>query len=265
MDTLIVEKQAPFATITLNRPTVRNAMNFRMVDDLIAAFAELKHDNSIRAVVLMGAGGHFCSGGDIADLAESATMSAEAQDMVVARLDRMLRAVNTAPQVVVARLEGAVLGGGFGLACVSDIAIASSTASFGMPEVRLGLVPAVIAPFVIQRVGITRARQLMLTGERFNGERALDYGLVHEVTPPDTIETQVNVLLEELRQCSPNAIAACKGLIHESAGKSLDETVMYRARLLNSIRGGADGQEGMSAFLQKRPPLWALPESEIAD
>jgi isohexenylglutaconyl-CoA hydratase len=256
-ETLLLDIAPPFAHITLNRPAQRNAMNFQMVEDLLAAFAELSERTDIRAVVLDGAGGHFCAGGDISDLQAASTISAAEQDAKTARLDTLLRAVNQAPQVVVARVDGVALGGGFGLVCVSDIAIASTTASFGMPEVRLGLVPAVIAPYVIQRIGLTRARILMLTGTRFDGVSAHEYGIVHEVCPSEILDECTDAILKELRQCSPAALAACKGVLFESASKPLDETVQYRAHLLNTLRQSDEGQEGMTAFLQKRPPKWA--------
>ncbi|HLU08433.1 MAG TPA: enoyl-CoA hydratase-related protein [Oceanobacillus sp.] len=255
--TLLIDIVSPFAYVTLNRPAQRNAMSFKMIEEIIDVFTELRERTDIRAVVLSGAGGHFSAGGDIADMKNASAMSEEEQDATTARLDTMLRAVNQAPQVVVAKVDGVALGGGFGLVCVSDIAIASTTASFGLPEVRIGLVPAVIAPYVVQRIGLTRTRILMLTGTRFDGVSAHEYGVVHEVCPSEILDECTDAILNELRQCSPAALAACKQLLFESTGKPLDETVQYRARLLNSIRRSDEGQEGMTAFLQKRPPNWA--------
>ena len=232
-------------------------MNFQMVDDLIAAFNELDETADVRAVIISGADGHFCAGGDIGDLQAAASMSAAEQDAIVARLDTMLRMVNRSPKVVIAKVDGAALGGGFGLVCVSDIAIASTTASFGMPEARIGLVPAIIAPYVIQRIGLTRARLLMLTGVRFDGVSAHEYGLVQEVCPTEILDECVEAILTEVRECSPAALAACKQLIFEASEKSLDESLAYRAHLLNTMRQSADGQEGTLAFMQKRPPKWA--------
>lgn len=255
--TLLLDLTPPFAQITLNRPAQRNAMNFQMVEDLIAAFAALRERSDIRAAVLSGADGNFCAGGDIADLQAAGTLSDDEQNAQTARLDAMLRAVNQSPQVVVAKVDGAALGGGFGLVCVSDIAIASTTASMGMPEVRLGLVPAVIAPYVVQRIGFTRARILMLTGARFDGVSAHEYGIVQEVCPSEILDDCAHAILNELRHASPSALAACKQLLFETAGKPLADTVTYRADLLNRLRRSADGQEGLNAFLQKRPPAWA--------
>jgi isohexenylglutaconyl-CoA hydratase len=172
-------------------------------------------------------------------------------------LDKLLHRVNEAPQVVIAKVEGAALGGGFGLVCVSDIALASLEAKMGLPEVRLGLVPALISPYVIQRIGLTRARELMLTGRRFSGATAQFYGIVHEALDGDTLDQRVNEILEEIRQCSPNALAACKRLLFEVKDKPLDETVNYRATLLTELRRSTDGQEGMTAFVEKRQPKWA--------
>jgi isohexenylglutaconyl-CoA hydratase len=255
-ETIQLAIKPPFARLTLNRPQVRNAMNFQMVDELIHAFEDLCHHFDIRAVVLSGAGGNFSVGGDLSDVAKSAQMSAEERDATAARFDTILRAVNTSPHVIIAKLEGAVLGGGFGLACVSDIAIAAQNASFGLPEVRLGLAPSLISPFVIARIGITCARMLMLTGERFDGSKALEYGIVHEVRSPEGLDERINALLDTLRQCSPNAIREIKGLIHEVSTRSLDETVLYRAQLLNKLRYSDEGQEGITAFMEKRPSKW---------
>jgi len=254
-ETLAVTLTPPFAQVTLNRPEVKNAMNAQMVLDLIAAFAALKDNQEIRAVVLSGAGVTFCAGGDIKELANA--LQGDPFDEDPGALDRMLRGVNEAPQVVVAKVEGAAIGGGFGLVCVSDIAVASSEAKMGLPETRLGLAPAQISPYVIQRIGLTRTRELMLTGRRFGGEDALRYGIVHEVCPPDALDARVEAILDEIRQCSPHALAACKRLLFDVLDKPLAETVEYRANLLSELRHSDEGMEGMMAFAQKRKPRWA--------
>jgi isohexenylglutaconyl-CoA hydratase len=249
--------QAGFvAAVTLNRPEAKNAMNFRMVEELYTVFTQLRENRQVRVILLSGAGGTFCAGGDIKEMREN---SVPAQDNAV-NLDKMLRACNEASQIVVAKVEGAALGGGFGLACVSDIAIASTTAQFGLPEVRLGVAPAFISPFVLHRVGLARARELMLSGRRFGGAEAREYGIAHYVYSPAELEAAVQRHLDELRQCAPHAIAAIKELMFTVLDKSLDETVAYRANVLNTLRSGTEAQEGMMAFLQKRPPAWANPE-----
>lgn len=253
-ETLDIRIDSSFAYVMMNRPEVKNAMNSQMVLDLTAAFNALADNRDIRAVVLAGAGGTFCAGGDIKEMA--AAFQGGDLNQNSGALDTLLRTVNEAPQVVIARVEGAAMGGGFGLVCVSDIAIASTEAKMGLPEVRLGIVPALISPYVIQRLGLTRARELMLTGRRFGGAEAQRLGIVHEVCPPDELDAKMKSTLDEIRQCSPNALAACKKLMFTVMQGDLDATVDYRANLLTELRQSADGQEGMMAFVQKRAAKW---------
>jgi len=256
-ETLVVDIAPPFAHVTLNRPDARNAMSAQMIKDLLAAFEALSDNRDIRAVVLGAAGTAFCVGGDIQEMAAISQQSEEENLAYASRADAMLRAVNEAPQAVIARVQGVALGGGFGLVCVSDIAIASTDAKFGLPEVRLGLAPAMISPFVLQRLGLMRTRELMLTGRRFGAEQAKDYGLVHEVCAPEELDAYVQAVLDDLRQCSPGAIAACKRLMFEVMERDLAATIDYRARLLLHLRRSEEGQEGMMAFVEKRKPKWA--------
>jgi isohexenylglutaconyl-CoA hydratase len=258
LETLAVtlDEARKVAHVTLNRPESKNAMNFKMVEELYHVFTTLKGNRDVRAVLLSGSGGTFCAGGDIKEMREKSVPSESRE----ANLDAMLRACNTADQVVIAKVEGAALGGGFGLVCVCDVAIASTTAQFGLPEVRLGVSPAFISPFVLARLGLTRARELMLTGRRFNGTMAEAYGLVHEAVTPDELDNAVGRVLNDVQQGAPNALAATKGLIFEVLDKPLDETVAYRANLLNTLRTGEEAQEGLLAFMQKRAPRWAQGE-----
>lgn len=242
-----------YVHITLNRPETRNAMNFRMVEELYHAVEGLRGRRDVRVIVLRGANGTFCAGGDIKEMRESHVPGNGSR----VNLDKMLRAFNTADQIVVSVIEGAALGGGFGLACVSDIALAATTAEFGLPEVRLGLTPAFISPYVIERLGLTRARELMLSGRRFKGTLAADYALVHRAVEPDQLDSALADLLNELRHCAPNAIAATKALIFTVKDAPLDDTVEYRANLLNTLRAGDEAQEGLLAFMQKRAPRWS--------
>lgn len=252
-ETLTITYTGFAAHVTLNRPEVKNAMNQQMVLDLLTAFEGLRDNTTIRAIVLSGAGGTFCAGGDIREMAQVMQGSPMQNP---AALDTLLRLVNTAPQVVITRIEGAALGGGFGLMCVSDLAIAATTAQFGLPEVRLGVAPALISPFVIERIGLTKARQLMLTGARFDGVTAHELGLVHEICPPEVMDAAINATLDNIRECSPNAIRAIKHLMFTVTDAPLDATVEYRANLLTELRSSPEGQEGMMAFAQKRKPHW---------
>lgn len=258
LETLLVtlDRANMIAHVTLNRPEAKNAMNFKMVEELYTVFTALKGQRAFRAILLSGAGGTFCAGGDIKEMREKSVPSENKE----ANLDAMLRACNTADQVVIAKIEGVALGGGFGLVCVSDIAIASTTAQFGLPEVRLGVSPAFISPFVLMRIGLTRARELMLSGRRFNGQLAQTYGLVHETVTPEALDNAVQWTLDEIRHCAPNALAKTKALIFEVLDKPLDETVSYRANLLNTLRAGEEAQEGLLAFMQKRPAKWVTGE-----
>jgi isohexenylglutaconyl-CoA hydratase len=258
LETLLVEINEFTAQVTLNRPDVRNAMNFKMVEELVRLFAALRENRSVRCVVLSGAGGTFCAGGDIKEMRENSVPDGDKN----INLDVMLRAVNQAAQIVIAKVDGAALGGGLGLVCVSDIAIANDNAVFGLPEVRLGITPAFISPFVLQRIGLTRTRELMLTGRRFGSVEALDYGLVHITCAGDDMSDCVNVQLNEIRQCAPGAIAATKDLLFTVLENPLDETVEYRADLLNTLRAGHEAQEGMRAFMEKRLAAWVKQEHE---
>ncbi|MEZ4666864.1 MAG: enoyl-CoA hydratase-related protein, partial [Anaerolineae bacterium] len=201
-DALAITVTLPFAHVTLNRPEVKNAMNTQMVLDLSACFEALRDRRDVRAVVLSGAGGTFCAGGDIKEMAQA--VEAGQADTFSEALERLLRLINEAPQVVIAKVEGAAMGGGLGLVCVSDIALARADATFALPEVRLGIAPAIISPYVIERVGLTRARELMLTGRRFMGDEAQKYGIIHDACLPNELEDRISLLLEQLKQCSPN-------------------------------------------------------------
>ncbi|WP_336366221.1 enoyl-CoA hydratase/isomerase family protein [Marinobacter sp. C2H3] len=266
-DTLVLSADGPVLSVTLNRPDVRNAMSLQMVAELSAVFTRVAQDRRFRAVVLRGAGGHFCAGGDIRDMASargaggnSDTTSGE--DDPFYRLNRafgrMIQQVNESPCVVIAVLEGAVMGGGFGLACVSDLAIAGASARFAMPETTLGVIPAQIAPFVVERIGLTQARRLALLGLRIDGAEALALGLVHQVADTDgTLTEALNQAVERIRQCAPEATAQTKALLHRVGKEPMDALLDdAAARFADAIRG-PEGTEGTAAFMQKRPPAWA--------
>jgi enoyl-CoA hydratase/carnithine racemase len=259
-DTITCAVDGPVATVTLNRPEARNAMSQQMVDELLRCFTLIGEEKqaAVRVVVLRAAGTVFCAGGDVHDLGN--TLSQEHAG-AIARLDELLRAVNEAPQVVVARVQGAAMGGGMGLVCVSDIAIAAQSATFALPEVRLGLAPALIAPYVLQRIGFTRSRQLMLTGSRFGAEEARTYGLVHEVCGVDELDERVDATVSEVLRGAPRALRECKRLLFTIAGTP--DSLAERVEALNRLRTGEEAQQGIAAFLQKQPAPW-VPRSEGA-
>jgi isohexenylglutaconyl-CoA hydratase len=251
-ETIICAVEGPIATITLNRPESRNAMSVAMVEELLRCFTALREEayRDVRVAVLRAAGETFCAGGDLRD------MSAASEDGagIGARLDELLRAVNEAPQVVVARIHGAAMGGGLGLICVSDIAIADAGATYALPEVRIGLAPAVISPFVIQRIGFTRARQLTLTGRRFAAAAALEYGLIHEVAPAGQLDAQVEATVADILKCAPNALRECKRLLF--AVLTQPDSLKERVATFERLRTSEEAAEGITAFIQKKPAPW---------
>ncbi|HSX69969.1 MAG TPA: enoyl-CoA hydratase/isomerase family protein, partial [Pseudomonas sp.] len=213
-ETLLLEQVEGVLYVTLNRPESRNAMSLAMVEELRAVLRAVRADQAVRALVLRGADGHFCAGGDIKDMAGARAKGGDAYRELNRAFGSLLEEAQAAPQVLVAVLEGAVLGGGFGLACVSDIAIAHQGAKFGLPETSLGILPAQIAPFVVKRIGLTQARRLALTAARFDGAEALRLGLVHFSEADDqAVVDRLAECLQQIRQCAPGANAATKALL----------------------------------------------------
>lgn len=257
-ETLLLNLEAGVLHITLNRPDNRNAMSLAMVDELRAVLAAVHGDPSVRAIVLRGAGGHFCAGGDIKDMASATASGADAYRTLNRAFGSLLEQAQHTPQVLIAVLEGAVLGGGLGLACVCDIAIARQDARFGLPETSLGILPAQIAPFVVGRIGLTQTRRLALTAARFDGSEAERLGLVHFSEPDDAaLEARLQQVLSQVRQCAPQANAATKALLLASENAALGPLLDSAAEQFAAAVTGAEGVEGTLAFVQKRPPRWA--------
>ena len=264
--TLLLEPQAGVLRITFNRPESRNAMSPEMLADIEAVFAAIADDEAVRAVVLRGAGGHFCAGADLKSMMAGGLKSpAPGEKDPIAGINRafgtMLRKVQNAPQVVIAICEGAVLGGGFGLACVSDICIADAQAKFGLPETTRGLPPAQIAPFVVERIGLTQARRLALTGAQFRGTDAVKYGIAHE-SAADAAELEVRLAatLEQVLMCAPEANRVTKQIILSAGKKDMDAVLDEAAAQFAACVRGPEAPEGISAFLQKPTPSWANPQ-----
>ncbi len=257
-ETLLLELADGVLYVTLNRPDNRNAMSLAMVEELRAVLRAVRTDQSVRTLVLRGAGGHFCAGGDVKDMAGARAKGGDAYRELNRAFGSLLEEAQATPQVLIAVLEGAVLGGGFGLACVSDIAIAHAQAKFGLPETSLGILPAQIAPFVVKRIGLTQTRRLALTAARFDGAEALRLGLVHFSEADDqAVVDRLAECLRQVRQCAPEANAATKALLlateHEVLGNLLD----HAAGLFAEAVLGEEGVEGTMAFVQKRKPKWA--------
>ena len=268
-ETLLLAEQHGVLHVTFNRPERRNALSTKMVEELIAVFGALAAAPELRAVVLRGAGGTFCAGADIKDMQSSRGASqplAEAPTFnprqAAARANRrfgvLMSAVNDAPQPVVAVVEGSVMGGGIGIVCASDVALASRDARFGLPETGLGLIPAQIAPFVVQRVGLTHARRLMVTGARVDGEEAARLGLVHELCDDAAaLDVALARVLALIRRCAPRANAATKKLVLSAPGRPLTDVLDEAAQVFAEASVGDESREGTAAFVQKRVPKWA--------
>jgi isohexenylglutaconyl-CoA hydratase len=256
--TLLLSLDASVLHITLNRPDSRNAMSLAMVSELRAVLESLRNDLNVRAIVLRGAGGHFCAGGDIKDMAGARAAGGDAYRSLNRAFGSLLEEAQSAPQVLIAVLEGAVLGGGFGLACVSDIAICQQDAKFGLPETTLGILPAQIAPFVVRRIGLTQTRRLALTAARFNGSEAERLGLVHfSESDSEAIDVRLHQVLSQVRQCAPQANAQTKALLLAAETEALGPLLDRAAEQFAAAVTGAEGVEGTMAFMQKRAPKWA--------
>ena len=240
------------ARVTLARPEARNAFNAQTIEQLHDVFARITAADDVRAVVLAGEGKVFCGGADIGWMRESLELSFDANVADAERMSDMFRTIDNCPKPVIGQIHGAALGGGAGLAAVCDIAIAADDAVFGFTEVKLGIIPAVISPFVLAKIGASHARALFLTGERFDARRAKHIGLVHEVVPAVELGAAVEHCLEELFTAGPAAVRAAKLLIRRVVDNDYDDSRAITARAIAQQRIGTEGQEGLRAFLERR-------------
>jgi methylglutaconyl-CoA hydratase len=255
--TVSVARAGGVARVTLARPDVRNAFNADVIRELHATFDDLSADASVRAIVLAGEGKVFCGGADINWMRASLELSFDQNVADAERMSDMFRAIDRCSKPVIARIHGAALGGGAGLAAVCDVAIATDDAVFGFTETKLGIIPAVISPFVLAKIGISNARALFLTGERFDAERARAIGLVHAVVAGADLDAAVERVLGELRTAGPSAVAAAKRLIPSVTAAAYDESKVLTAQAIAKQRVTPEGQEGLRAFLERRPAGFA--------
>jgi methylglutaconyl-CoA hydratase len=258
--TVKLERAGAAVTVTLNRPEIHNAFNAQLVADLRDAFRALAADATARVIVLTGAGTSFCAGADLRWLQAAVEFTVEENIRDALALTEMLDAIASCPKPVVARVNGAALAGGAGLVAASDIAVAVEHAQFGFTEARLGLVPATIAPYVVRRIGEAQARALFLTAERFDAGRAHAIGLVHQVVLADGLDAAVARTVEHLLRGGPLALAEIKALIRDLRDRPAADVARFTAELIARLRVSPEGQEGLRAFLEKRPPAWS-PES----
>lgn len=260
-ETLVLERSGSVLTIWLNRPEAKNALSAEMVLELEAVLAAVHERRDIRTLVLRGKGGVFCAGGDIKGF-RSGLQSGAPDPAEVARGNRgfgdlMIR-LNEQPQVVIVLVEGAAIGGGLGLACIGDITIVTREARFRLSETSLGIPPAQIAPFVTERVGLTRARQLMLTGARFKGAEAVHYGIAHLLAENGAdLEDRCAEVLDQIALCAPGANAVTKSILFETGRRPRAEALDFAAEGFARCMLSDEGREGVAAFVEKRKPRWA--------
>jgi methylglutaconyl-CoA hydratase len=256
MPSILVDRDGPIVRLTLNRPDVRNAFDEEFIRTLTAHATEAAADRSIRVIVLAGEGKAFCAGADLAWMSKAIAYS-HAENLGDAEdLARMLERLDTLPVPVIGRIHGAVLGGGVGLVAICDIAVAADDSMFGLSEVRLGILPAVVSPYVIRKIGVSAARELFLTGSRFGTVRAREIGLVHDVVPEADLDEAVIRRVREVLASGPRAVTAAKALIRQVAGADPGDVIGLTTNAIAAQRVSAEGQEGMRAFLEKRNPKW---------
>jgi methylglutaconyl-CoA hydratase len=242
--------------VTLARPDSHNALNAALIEELTRCFEEISDDERVRAVVLTGEGRSFCAGADVGYMRETASFSYEENLEDARRLAIMFWTIDECPKPVVAKVQGAAMGGGAGLVAVADVAVVDAETRFAFSEVRLGIAPATIAPLVVRKIGASHARSLFLTGERFGAERAREIGLAHEVVSRDELDAAVEEKVGELLNGGPVAQATVKALLRRLETTEPMEAPGLTARVISELRTGEEGQEGLAAFLENREPRW---------
>lgn len=245
-------------TVALNRPENHNAMTPEMIEALTGVFSSMERRDDVRVVVLTGNGRSFCAGADLAFMRAAADYTFEQNVADGEAIFDLMMMVDRCPKPVVGRVNGAAIGGGAGLASCCDIVVAVERAQFGFSETRLGILPAVISPFVLAKIGPGAGRELFLTGERFDAQHARRIGLVHHVVADEALDDKVNERVEQLLHAAPGAQAAAKELIRAVAFQPKEVMREYTAELIARRRASDEGREGMSAFLEKRRPGWQV-------
>ncbi len=255
-ETLSYEKSDNVGWITFTRPEIHNAFNSTMIEELYELFENIHKDKKLRVVVITGEGKSFCAGADLNWMRAVKDYSFEKNFSESMKLAEVFHLIYTCPKPVIGRINGAAIGGGTGFVAVTDIAIASSKAIFSFSEVKIGVVPACISPYVVKRVGEGRAREFFLTGERMKAGKALNAGLVNQVVEPENLDDAVDAMIKQIVSSGPEAIKCCKTLLGTIAEQNMQDAKVYTARVIADLRKSGEGQEGMDAFLNKRKPNW---------
>jgi len=254
--TILYSTEGGIARILFNRPEVHNAFNSTLIREVDDAVGKAGQDENIRVVVFSGTGKSFCAGADLNWMREIIHFSFDQNLRESLEIAEVMHKIYTLPKPAIARVNGAAIGGGNGFLSACDIVVASEEAKFGLSEVKLGLVPAAISPYVILRIGEGRAREYFLTGERISAQRAYEIGLANRVVPAEKLDEAVNAIISSLLSSGPRALASSKELIQNAARMTFDEAKEYTARMIAQLRISAEGQEGMAAFLEKRKPVF---------
>jgi methylglutaconyl-CoA hydratase len=255
---LRLEKDGPVSRVILARPEVRNAFDDVLIAELTKAFSQIASDTGVRAVVLSGEGPSFCAGADVAWMRKAGGYSIVENERDAARMALMLRAIDICPMPVVALAHGAAIGGGVGLVAAADIAIAAEGTIFALSEVRLGILPSVISPYVLRAIGPRAARDVFLTGDRFDAMEAHRIGLVHSVVPAADLAAAGQRKIESLLSAGPDAVRVAKNLIERVTGLGAEEAMPLTVQTIAERRASAEAKEGLTAFLEKRLPSWAV-------
>lgn len=256
-ETLSIRLSNHVGSITMNRPDVRNAFNDEVIAEITQAFAELGAREDVRCIVLAAEGPAFCAGADLNWMRRMADYSREENLADAGKLAEMLRVIYECPKPTVARIQGDAIAGGMGLVAACDMAVSVDTACFCLSEVKLGLIPATISPYVIRAMGARAAHRYFLTAERFTAQEALRLGFVHEVVQPNQLDAKLNEITQALVKNSPNAVKVCKKLVQDVAFAEMGQPLIEKTvEGIADIRSSAEGREGVSAFLGKRKPSW---------
>ena len=259
MTALLIACAGHCATVTLNRPEVRNAFNDEVIAELAQAFTQLGQDPEVRAIVLAAKGPAFCAGADLNWMRRMADYSHAENLADAAQLAEMLRVIYACPKPTIARIQGDVYAGGMGLVAACDVAVSVDSANYCLSEVKLGLYPATISPYVIRAMGARAAHRYFLTAERFDAVEAFRIGFVHAVASADQLDAQLDGLVKALVNASPNAVKECKALLHDVAGRDMDAgLIAHTVEGIATIRASSEGKEGVQSFLQKRKPNWLV-------